>query len=176
MKLKPPQIIGLISIVLAGGILVSHPIQTSEPEFTEGRLASFPLAPQSHEAPFGAACQVAPAPASTSGIAIEPDDSMPGSQEAKDYLYCWAVLGAEFDVRIKSDPEGATPLLAAARRLEAAGVTRLEAEGVTNRDNWASLAVTYAEKARTDYRRNTLRIPVAACSDRASDISSIDHP
>lgn len=164
MKMKPRQIIGLIAIVLFGGLLISQITQNTEREIVEGRLANLPQALSSDEPP--------PAP----GIPIEPDDSMPGSQEAKDNLYCWAVLNAAFDVRIKTDPDGATPLLAAAKRLEAAGVAKLEAEGVTHQDNWASLAVSYAEQARADYRRNALRIPVAACSERASNLSPIDRP
>jgi hypothetical protein len=190
MKLKPRQIIGLIAIVLFGGILISQLTQPTEREIMERRLASLPQMPSPDEAPLGTARPSPPAPAAVSAsaavpasdpgavpvIPIEPDDSMPGSQEAKDNLYCWAVLNAEFDVRIKTDPGKATPLLDAAKRLEAAGVAKLEAEGVTNRDNWASLTVSYAEKARADYRRNALRIPVAACSERASNTSPNDRP
>ena len=188
MKLKPRQIIGLIAIVLFGGILIAQLTQPTEREVVERRLASLPQMPSPDEAPLGGARSSSPAPAAAPaldpasdpgaapGIPNERIDSMPGSQEAKDNLYCWAVLNAEFDAAIKTDPGRATPLLAAAKRLEAASVAKLEAEGVTNRDNWASLTVSYAEKARADYRRNALRIPVAACSDRASKLSSIDHP
>lgn len=188
MKLKPRQIFGLIAIVLFGGILISQLTQPTEREIMERRLASLPPMPSPDEAPLGAARPSPPAPAAAPAsdptsdpgaapvIPIEPDDSMPGSQEAKDNLYCWAVLNAEFDVRIKTDHGKATPLLDAAKRLEAAGVAKLEAEGVTNRDNWASLTVSYAEKARADFRRNTLRIPIAACSERASNLSPNDRP
>ena len=188
MKLKPRQIIGLVAIVLFGGVLISQLTQPTEREIMERRLASLPQMPSPDEAPLGAAHPPPPAPAAAPrpdpasdpgaapGIPIEPDDSMPGSQEAKDNLYCWAVLNAEFDVRIKTDPGKAMPLLDAAKRLEAAGVAKLEAEGVTNRDNWASLTVSYAEKARADYRRNALRIPVATCSERASDLPPNGRP
>ncbi len=101
---------------------------------------------------------------------------MPGSPDAKDDLYCWAVLNREFDTRIKTDPAAATPLLDAAKRLEAAGVKKLEAEGVTGLDNWASLTVAYAEKARADYRQKALRIPVAACAERASVLARESVP
>jgi len=187
MKLKPRQIVGLLAIVLFGGILISQLTQPTEREVVERRLASLPQMPSPDKAPLGGARSSSPAPAAAASdpasdpgaapaIPIERIDSMPGSQEAKDNLYCWAVLSAEFDVIIKTDPGRATPLLAAAKRLEAASIAGLEAEGVTNRDNWASLTVSYAEKARADYRRNTLRVPVAACSERASKLSPIDHP
>ena len=106
-------------------------------------------------------------PAAPPPAPIAQSDPMPGSQDARDDLYCWAVLNREFDARIKTDPPAATPLLDAAKRLEASGVKKLEAEGVTQLDNWASLTVAFAEQARADYRQNTLRIPVEACVERA---------
>lgn len=104
--------------------------------------------------------------------AIEPSSdpvaSMPGSDEAKDDLYCWAVLGAYFDDRDHSGSNEADRLISAQRRLEASGIAMLTREGVTDLDNWASLTVAYAETARADYRNNTLRIPVGACLERAA--------
>jgi hypothetical protein len=168
MNLKPRQIVGLIAIAVFGAILIIQLTQPTQREIMEQRLAALPhMASQQEVATSGARpSQPTPAPE----LPIEPQDAMPGSQEAKDDLYCWAVLNAEFTVRIKTDPGKAAPLLDAAKRLEAAGVKRLEAEGVTNRDDWASLTVRYAEKARADHRTNALRIPVAACGERASNL------
>lgn len=98
----------------------------------------------------------------------DPVASMPGSDEAKDDLYCWAVLGAYFDDRDHFAPNEADRLISAQRRLEASGVAMLTREGVTDLDNWASLTVAYAETARADFRNNTLRIPVDACLERAA--------
>ncbi|MEQ1808982.1 MAG: hypothetical protein ABL889_03580 [Terricaulis sp.] len=98
----------------------------------------------------------------------DPVASMPGSDEAKDDLYCWAVLGNYFEDRDHFGPNEADRLISAQRRLEASGVAMLTREGVTDLDNWASLTVAYAETARADYRNNTLRISVAACLERAA--------
>ena len=109
---------------------------------------------------------------STGAPAKEPRDqsalAMPGSHAAKDDLYCWAILGEHFDAQRDFRPGEADRLLDAQKRLEASGVAALTREGVTGMDNWASLTVAYAEKARADYRRNTLRLSVDACLERAS--------
>lgn len=98
----------------------------------------------------------------------DPVASMPGSDEAKDHLYCWAVLGAYVDDTDHFGPNEADRLLSAQRRLEASGVAMLTREGVTDLDNWASRTVAYAETARAHYRNNTLRISVDACLERAA--------
>lgn len=98
----------------------------------------------------------------------DPVGSMPGSDEAKDDFYCWAVLGAYFDYRDHFGPNEADRLISAQRRLEASGVAMLTKEGVTDLDNWASLTVAYADTARADFRNNTLRISVDACLERAA--------
>lgn len=107
------------------------------------------------------------------GRSLDPIASMPGSDAAKDDLYCWAVLGAYFDDRDHFGPNEADRLVSAQRRLEASGVAKLTSEGVTNLENWASLTVAYAQTARAHYRKNTLRISVDACLDRAA---MLEHP
>lgn len=196
MKLGPRQIVGLAAIAVFGGLLVFRLTQPSEREVMDRRLASLPSVSASGGEPL--AVQIpsqslpetsipAPpvpeppvpspaAPGQTSAAPGEPADAMPGSQDAKDDLYCWAVLGKEFDARIRTDPPAATPLLDAARLLEASGVGKLEAEGVTRLDNWASLTVAFAENARADYRQNELRIPVEACVERASRLAPGSSP
>ena len=182
MSPKPWQSFGGFALVVLGGLLALRLTQAPEQQSREGSLAAYPsvsatgeappdnpIPPPSPEAPVPPPLQAAveppaqaPAPAASA-----PADSMPGSQDARDDLYCWAVLGKEFDARIKADPPAAARLLDAAKRLEASGVRKLEAEGVTRLDDWASLTVAFAEKARADHRGNALRIPVDACLKRA---------
>lgn len=173
MKLKPVQVVGLVAIVVFGALLVVQLTRPSEREVMAERLAALPspAAMLAVDAPV-VAPPVVEAPVETvqepviAGASVDSDDGMPGSQAAKDDLYCWAVLGEHFVVRVKTHPEEAIPLVDIAKRLEAAGVGKLDAEGVTQRDKWASLTVAYADKARADYKRNTLRIPVEACVAR----------
>lgn len=96
--------------------------------------------------------------------------AMPGSDAAKDDLYCWAILGVHFDAQHIAASGEADRFLAAQKRLEASGVARLTKEGVTAMDDWASRTVAYAEAARADYRRNTLRLSPDACLARAAGL------
>lgn len=108
------------------------------------------------------------------GVAARPRDdaepNMPGSSAARDDLYCWAILGVHFDAQNIAASGEADRFLAAQKRLEASGVARLTDEGVTAVDDWASRTVAYAEAARADYRRNTLRLSPDTCLARAAGL------
>jgi hypothetical protein len=178
MKLKPRQIVGIIAIVVFGGGMIWRLTQPSEREIMERRLASLPRisAPEPQYPALDLPdLTIPPMPAppvvmtDVGAAATAPADAMAGSQEAKDDFYCWAVLGKEFEVAIKTDPTRAESISEAGDRLEAAGMAKLKAEGVLDSvPNWASLTVAYADAARADQRAGTLRIPVAACVERAS--------
>lgn len=178
MKLKPTQIVGVIAIVVFGGGMIFRLTQPSEREVMERRLASLPpmevpeatypgLDLPDMTLPSDAADRAA---ASVGALPEVPGYTNLGSQDARDDLYCKAVLAAEFDVKIKTEPDKAEPLLEASRKLEVAGVRKFEAEGVTNADNWASYSVAFIETARADHKAGTLRIPVADCVTRAAKL------
>lgn len=113
------------------------------------------------------------------GVSAKPaDDSalgMPGSDAAKDDLYCWAILGVHFDAQNIAASGEAGRFLAAQKRLEASGIARLTVEGVTVMDDWASRTVAYAVAARADYRRNRLRFSPDECLARAAELEKQAH-
>lgn len=181
MKLKPTQIVGVIALVAFSGIAVWRVTQPTEREIMERRIASLPRleAPEANFPPLdlpdttpppGLADAAAAAAASVGALPVLPDFANLGSQDARDDLYCKAVLAAEFDVKIKTAPSKAEPLLDASRKLEAASVRKFEADGVANADNWGSYMVAYIETARSDHKAGTLRIPVDACVERAAKL------
>jgi hypothetical protein len=185
MKLRPTQIAGVIAIVVFGGGALYRMLMPSEREIMERRLASLPRLefpepsfpipdlPDTASLPPTSAA-VAAAAVNALSIPGEPDYTTLGSQDARDDLYCSAVLGQEFDAKIKTDhPDKVTPLLDGSRKLEVAGVRKLDAQGITNADNWASFTLSFVEKARADYKAGALRIPVIACVERASKLPDI---
>lgn len=184
MKLKPRQMVGLVVIVVFGGGMIFRLTQPSEREIMERRLASLPrvtapdmdfptldLPSTTTTLPPNPTLDAASSATAALSIPGEPDYLTLGSQEAKDDLYCSAVLGQEFDVKIKTDhPDKVTPLLDAQNRLDSAGIAKLKAEGATDGANWAAFTLRYDDKAKHDYQANALRIPVAACVERASKL------
>ncbi len=187
MKLQPRQLIGLFAIIVFGGGMIWRATQPSEREIMDKRIASLPsFTPPAMELPpldLSVPVPVAPldlnAPASGGAsetpvwmIGDHPDYFNVGSQAAKDDMYCSGVLGAEFSVRIKdSHPDVASLLLRDHEALDKAGIAKLIAEGVTTEQASAGFSLAYADKAEKDHAANTLRIPVAACTARATALN-----
>ncbi len=196
MKLRPTQLVGLAAIVVFGGMMILLMTQPSEREIMEKRLASLPrigipapefptpdlsgvnmtMTPPQSVLPPDAGTGASSAALSFPG---EPDYLAIGSQAAKDELYCSGVLGAEFEARIavkvdpakpETHPGNITTLMDLQKKLDRAGIAKLKAEGLTDGSNWANFTLPYGNKAKADYKANTLRIPVAACIEQAKPL------
>ncbi len=191
MKLKPTQMVGLAAIIIFGGGMIFRMTQPSEREIMERRLASLPtISAPTMEFPMPDLSSTNPTvtppdlalgagPLPSTSPAAEPDYLAVGSQAAKDDLYCSGVLGAEFDAKIavkfdpknpETDPDNITPLMDMQKKLDTAGIAKLKAEGLTDGGNWANFTLPYGDKAEADYKANALRIPVATCMERASEL------
>lgn len=182
MKLKPTQIIGAIAIVVFGGGMIFRLTQPSEREIMEQRIASLPRieAPTvEFPVPDLSTTPIPPMPDLSSDIAgpapIPPPDSKDylaiGSQAAKDDFYCSGVLGAEFNVKIKTDhPDKVVPLMDMQKKLDTAGVEKLKAEKLSDGEDWAYFTNIYGKKAEADYAAGAVRIPVATCIERAKPL------
>jgi hypothetical protein len=182
-RLKPRQVIGLVAIVVFGGIMVMSLTQPGEREIMEQRLANMPLISVPTEIPALPPVNLPAFTASTSatggagGKAISElsgvDYDNLGSQAAKDDLYCAGVLRAEFEA-IKADahPDRISILLRDGQALDAAGTARLKSEKAIE-DAGAGASVAWGDKAAKDHAANALRIPVAACTQRATALSDI---
>ncbi|MDP3494444.1 MAG: hypothetical protein Q8R82_15140 [Hyphomonadaceae bacterium] len=183
MKLKPTQIVGLIAIVVFGGGMVFRMTQPSEREIMAQRLASLPrIEAPTVEFPMPDLSSInttVTAPESVLGTGMgtptpvtpEVDYTVLGSQDARDDLYCSGVLGAEFEVKIKTDhPDKVAPLMDMQKKLDSAGIKKLRGEGVSKGEDWAYYTLAFADKAKVDYAASALRMPVAACVERASKL------
>jgi hypothetical protein len=182
-KLQPTQWIGLATIVVFGGGMILRLTQPSEREIMEQRLAALPRievpAPE-FPVPDLSGIQTAPVapPAPGAGAADVslmapegPDLTAMGSQAAKDDLYCAALLGEEFDARIKTDhPDTVVPLMDMQSRLDTAGIAKLKADGVTDGSNWAGITLAYGEKVKTDLAAGAAQLTVAVCKTRANGL------
>ncbi|MFT3722641.1 MAG: hypothetical protein QM773_03555 [Hyphomonadaceae bacterium] len=183
MKLTRTQIVGLVAIVVFGGGMIFRLTQPSEREIMEKRLASLPRidipAPEFPPLDLPAIPSVTPptialdstAPSGSYTPPAEKDYLAIGSQAAKDDFYCSGVLGAEFDVKIKTDhPDKVAPLLDMQKKLDSAGVEKLKAEKVSDGEDWAYFTSAYRDRTNADYAGKTLRIPVEACVARATPL------
>ena len=83
------------------------------------------------------------------------------------------MLRAEFEA-IKADahPDRISILLRDGQALDAAGIARLKSEKAIE-DAGAGASVAWGDKAAKDHAANALRIPVAACTQRATALSDI---
>ena len=118
MKLKPTQVVGLLAIIVFGGGMIFRMTQPSEREVMEKRLASLPrleVPPVEFPMPdLSVTAPVARPPGVTSAAPAVPavDYTALGSQDARDDLYCGGVVGAECDLKIKTDhPDTGAPLI-----------------------------------------------------------------
>ena len=182
-RLKPRQLIGLVAIVVFGGIMLMSLTQPGEREIMQQRLAGMPSISVPTEIPALPPVNLPSFTASTSatggagGKAISElsgvDYDNLGSQAAKDDLYCAGVLRAEFEA-IKADahPDRISILLRDGQALDAAGIARLKSEKAIE-DAGAGASVAWGGKAAKDHAANALRIPVAACTQRATALSDI---
>ncbi len=177
MKLKPTQVVGLLAIIVFGGGMIFRMTQPSEREVMEKRLASLPrleVPPVEFPMPdLSVTAPVARPPGVTSAAPAVPavDYTALGSQDARDDLYCGGVVGAEFDLKIKTDhPDTVAPLIELQKKLESSGIRKLRAEGVSKDDDWAFYTNAHDEKAKADFAAGALRIPVAACIARAAPL------
>lgn len=183
MKLKPTQWIGVAAIILFGGGLILRLTLPSERETMERRIASLPtisvLAP-TFPVPDLTPVVIPTVPTLATGDpATATDLSAPsdpkylevGSQAARDDLYCAGVVSAEFDVKIKTEhPDKVAPLMDSQKRLDSAGIAKLRAEGVSKGEDWAGFTLAYGAQAAEDYKAGKLRLPVAACVERAAKL------
>jgi hypothetical protein len=183
MKLKPTQWIGVAAIILFGGGMIFRLTQPSEREIMERRIASLPtisVPAPTFPVPDLSAVVIPTAPVlSTGGPAGSADPGATsdikyievGSQAARDDLYCAGVVSAEFDAKVKTEhPDMVAPLIDAQKRLDSAGIAKLRAEGVSNGDDWAGFTLAYAAQVAEDYKAGKLRLPVAACVERAAKL------
>jgi hypothetical protein len=185
MKLKPTQVVGLVAIVVFGGGMIFRLTQPNEREIMAQRLASLPTisspAPEFPMPDLPSITSVTPpqialdagtgVPLSSYTPPPEKDYLVIGSQAAKDDFYCSGVLGAEFNVKIKTDhPDKVAPLFDMQKKLDSAGVEKLKVEKLSDGKDWAYFTGAYGDKAEADYAANVLRIPVATCVERASKL------
>ena len=70
----------------------------------------------------------------------------------------------------ETHPGNITTLMDLQKKLDRAGIAKLKAEGLTDGSNWANFTLPYGNKAKADYKANTLRIPVAACIEQAKPL------
>ena len=182
-RLKPRQVIGLVAIVVFGGIMAMSLPQPGEREIMEQHLASMPSISVPTDIPALPPVNLPSLTASTSatGKADEKaiwevsgvDYDNLGSQAAKDDLYCAGVLRAEFEA-IKADahPDRMSILLRDGQALDEAGIARLKSEKAIE-DAGSGVSVAWGDKAAKDHAADALRIPVAACTQRAAALSDI---
>lgn len=182
-RLKPRQVIGLVAIVVFGGIMAMSLPQPGEREIMEQHLASMPSISVPTDIPALPPVNLPSLTASTSatGKADEKaiwevsgvDYDNLGSQAAKDDLYCAGVLRAEFEA-IKADahPDRMSILLRDGQALDEAGIARLKSEKAIE-DAGAGASLAWGDKAAKDHSANSLRIPVAACTQRATALSDV---
>jgi hypothetical protein len=182
-RLKPRQVIGLVAIVVFGGIMAMSLPQPGEREIMEQHLASMPSISVPTDIPALPPVNLPSLTASTSatGKADEKaiwelsgvDYDNLGSQAAKDDLYCAGVLRAEFEA-IKADahPDRMSILLRDGQALDEAGIARLKSEKAIE-DAGSGASVAWGDKAAKDHAADALRIPVAACTQRAAALSDI---
>lgn len=180
MKLKPRQIFGLGAIVVFGGIMVLRLTTPSEKERMEQVIASLPTV----SAPKGTiefppldltpptAPQMPDINLPTAGAAPVPaepeaDYFSPGSQAAKDDLYCAGILRAHFNPVLKADGvNAASEILELSRSLAGSGITRLRSEGLAADLEWVYFDNAHGDKAEADYAASTPRISAADCTTR----------
>lgn len=182
-SLKPRQVIGLVAIVVSGGIMVISLTQPGEREIMEQRLASMPSTSAPTEIPALPPVNLPAFTASRSTTGADGETAISelsgvdydnlGSQAAKDDLYCAGVLRAEFEA-IKADahPDRISILLRDGQALDEAGIARLRSEKAIA-DAGAGASLAWGNKAAKDHAANALRIPVAACMQRATTLSDI---
>ena len=182
-SLKPRQVIGLVAIVVFGGIMVISLTQPGEREIMEQRLASMPSTSAPTEIPALPPVNLPAFTASRSATGAAGETAISelsgvdydnlGSQAAKDDLYCAGVLRAEFEA-IKADahPDRISILLRDGQALDEAGIARLRSEKAIV-DAGAGASLAWGNKAAKDHAANALRIPVAACTQRATTLSAI---
>ena len=182
-RLKPRQVIGLVAIVVFGGIMVMSLTQPGEREIMEQHLASVPSISGATEIPALPPVTLPSFTATTSGTGDAGDKAVwelsgvdydtLGSQAAKDDLYCAGVLRAEFEA-IKADahPDRISILLRDGQALDEAGIARLKSEKAVE-DAGAGASLAWGDKAAKDHAANSLRIPVAACTQRATALSDV---
>ena len=182
-RLKPRQLIGLVAIVVFGGIMLMSLTQPGEREIMQQRLAGMPSISVPTEIPALPPVTLPAFTASSSATGGAGEKAISelsgfdydnlGSQAAKDDLYCAGVLRAEFEA-IKADahPDRISILLRDGQALDAAGIARLKSEKAIE-DAGAGASVAWGDKAAKDHAANALRIPVAACTQRATALSDI---
>ncbi len=179
MGLKPRQIFGLGAIIVFGGILVLRLTTPSEKERMEQVLASLPTV----SAPTGAiefppldlTTPTAPSmpdinlpsAGATASAESEVDYFSPGSQAAKDDLYCAGILRAHFNPALKADGvTAASEILELSRSLAGSGITRLRSEGLATDLDWVYFDTAHGDRAEADYAASTQRISTADCTAR----------
>jgi len=187
MTLKPRQIIGLGAIVVFGGIMVFRLTQPSEREIMEQRLAAlprmetpdieFPAPDLQYTVPPAIGSDALPALSTPSAPAI--DYTAPGSQAARDDLYCASVLAMEFDVKIQdanTGPDAVAKLLNQSQALKGAGLARLKAEGASTGDDWAFFTSAHDDLVQAEHGLKPYRIPAATCAARADALPADSPP
>jgi len=182
-RLKPRQVIGLAAIMVFGGIMVMSLTQPGERAIMEQGLAGMPSTSVPTEIPALPPVTLPAFAAATSGTGGAGDKAISelsgvdydnlGSQAAKDDLYCAGVLRAEFEaVKADAHPDRMSILLRDGQALDAAGIARLRSEKAI-KDAGAGASVAWRDKAAKDHAANALRIPLAACTQRATALSDI---
>lgn len=182
--------VGLAAIIIFGGGMIFRMTQPSEREIMERRLASLPtISAPTMEFPM-------PDLSSTNPTVTPPDLALawltvylPGGRARRS---CRRIAGREGrslllgrawrgvrrqdcrEVRsegiLKRTRDNITPLMDMQKKLDTAGIAKLKAEGLTDGGNWANFTLPYGDKAEADYKANALRIPVATCMERASEL------